>query len=77
MIDSNGNSHKALHAELGSRSGVLGASLYEAQTDIAYAASLTFKNVPQEINKAQLLIISSKLGAVNLETKFRNISFSE
>jgi hypothetical protein len=76
MIDSNGKSYQALYATLASHGGVLSASLDEAETDISYAASLTFKNVPQQINKAQLLVVSARLGFNTYNGKFRNISFS-
>jgi hypothetical protein len=76
IIDSTGKTHKALYTQLGSSAGVLGASLYEAEPDIAYAASLTFKDVPGKINKIQLLTIGAKLGSQNLSVKIRNISIA-
>lgn len=76
MIDSSGKAHKPLYTGLGSGGGVLGASISEAEPDIAYAASLTFKYVPQSINKAQLLTVGGKLGSSYTQVQFRNIPFS-
>ncbi len=76
MIDSTGKTHKALYTQLGSSAGVLGASLYEAEPDIAYAASLTFKDVPGKINKIQLLTIGAKLGSQSMSVKIKNISIA-
>jgi hypothetical protein len=76
MIDSSGQSHKALYSRLGAAGGVLGASLYEAEPDISYAASLTFNDIPQSVNKVQLLAISTKLGSTSGRIQFRNIPVS-
>jgi hypothetical protein len=76
MIDSNGSNHKPLYSQLGSSSGVLGASIYEAEPGIAYAASLTFKNIPQSVNKAQLLTVGAQLNYKSPRIQFRNIQFS-
>jgi hypothetical protein len=76
MIDSSGKSHQALYSQLGSSSGVLGASLYEAEPDISYAASLTFKDIPQSVNKVQLLTIGAKLNYASRRIQFRNIPVS-
>jgi hypothetical protein len=76
MIDSNGQSHKALYSQVGSSGGILGASLYEAEPDIAYASSLTFKDIPQSIKKVQLLTIGAQLNYKSARIKFRNIQLS-
>jgi hypothetical protein len=76
MIDSNGQSHKALYSQLGSSGGVLGASLYEAEPDIAYASSLTFKDIPQSVNRVQLLTIGAQLHYKSARIQFRNIQLS-
>jgi hypothetical protein len=73
MIDASGRSHQALYSQLGSSGGVLGASLDEAEPDIAYAASLTFKNIPQSVNRVQLLTIDAKLNYAGGRIQFRNI----
>lgn len=76
MIDSNGQSHKALYSRVGSSGGILGASLYEAEPDIAYASSLTFKDIPQSVNKVQLLTIGAQLNYQSARIQFRNIQLS-
>jgi hypothetical protein len=76
MIDSRGKSHQALYSQLGSSGGVLGASLYEAEPGIGYAASLTFKDIPQSVNKVQLLTIGAKLNYASGRIQFRNIPIS-
>jgi hypothetical protein len=76
MIDSNGKNYKPLYSQLSSSGGVLGASIYEAEPGIAYAASLTFKNIPQSVNKAQLLTIGAQLNYKSPRIQFRNITFS-
>jgi hypothetical protein len=76
MIDSNGSNHKPLYSQLGSSGGVLGASMYEAEPGIAYAASLTFKNIPQSANKAQLLTVGAQINYRSARIQFRNIQFS-
>jgi hypothetical protein len=76
MIDSSGKSRQALSSQLGSSGGVLGASIDEAEPGIAYAASLTFKNIPQSIKKAQLLTVGVLLNYRGSRIQFRNIPFS-
>ena len=76
MIDSSGQSHQALYSRLGSSGGVLGASLYEAEPDIDYAASLTFKDVPQSVNTVQLLTIGAQINYASRRIQFRNIPIS-
>lgn len=76
MVDSSGRSNQALYSRVGSSGGVLGASLDEAEPGIAYAASLTFKDIPQSVNKVQLLTIGATLNYASGRIQFRNIPIS-
>jgi hypothetical protein len=76
MIDSTGKSYQGLYSQLGSSGSVLGASIDEAEPGITYAASLIFRNVPQSINKAQLLTVGALLNYRGSRIQFRNIPFS-